>query len=66
MNNTGRVIVNHYCNGFFGRRYDLSGSTIEAEGYDWIVIRLEDGGVAFADVKNSDKQSLIEKWCNED
>ena len=32
MSNIGRVIKDFYCNGFFGREYDLNGSTIIAEG----------------------------------
>lgn len=39
MSNVNKKITNFYCNGFFGRRYDLTDVVIEAEGKDWIVIR---------------------------
>jgi len=38
--NVGKKITDFYCNGFFGRRYDLTDSIIEGEGEDWIVIRI--------------------------
>lgn len=41
MSNIGRIIKDFYCNGFAGRRYDLTNAVIEAEGKDWIVLRLE-------------------------
>jgi len=65
-NNIGRVIRNFYCNGYAGRRYDLTDSTIEGEGHDWIVIRIKTGEVSFMSFDNSvEKQELINKWCDE-
>lgn len=43
MNNVGRIITNFYCNGYFGRNYDLEGSEIIAEGDEYLVIRKENG-----------------------
>ena len=39
--NVGKVITDFFCNGWFGRRYDLEGAVIEAEGKDWILIRIK-------------------------
>ena len=43
MNNVGRIITNFYCNGYFGRNYDLDGSEIIVEGDEYLVIRKENG-----------------------
>lgn len=43
MDNVGRIINDFYCNGYFGRDYDLSGAEIIAEGDDYLVIRKENG-----------------------
>jgi len=48
MSNIGRIITDSYCNGFFGRNYDLSGSEIIAEADEYIVIIKENGIVEFA------------------
>jgi len=62
--NTGKTIKDSYCNGCFGRRYDLIGSIIEAEGYDWIVIRTNEGRPEFASfTDNEDKEECISRWC---
>jgi hypothetical protein len=45
--NVGRIINNYYCNGFFGRDYDFSGSEIIAEGDEWIVIKKSNGVIEF-------------------
>lgn len=47
-NNIGRVITDFFCNGYFGRDYDLEGSIIIAEAPEWIVIRKPSGIIAFA------------------
>ena len=54
MDNVGRVINDYYCNGFFGRNYDYSGSVIIAEGEEFIVIRKENGIVEFANFQSWD------------
>lgn len=36
MSNIGKEIRDLFCNGFAGRRYDLTGSIIEAEANDEI------------------------------
>ena len=65
-NNIGKVINDFYCNGYAGRRYDLSESKIEGEGHDWIVVRIKTGEVAFMSFDNSkEKQGSINKWCDE-
>jgi len=62
MSNIGREIANSYCNGFAGRRYDLYGSTIEAEGRDWIVIRTSEGEPVFINFDGRDKDQLLKAW----
>ena len=47
MSNIGRTIQDFYCNGFAGRRYDLSGSIIEFEADDYMIIRTESGEPIF-------------------
>lgn len=70
MSNIGREIQDFYCNGFFGREYDNSGSRIIAEGHDWITIRTIDGVVRTAQFEEGwqlhDMQSLIDRWCTEE
>jgi hypothetical protein len=65
MNNIGRKIIDNYCNGFFGREYNLSESIIIGEGHDWIVIKTIYDGNLFADFTNGNKQELIDSWCKE-
>jgi hypothetical protein len=65
MNNVGLIIKNSYCNGFFGRRYDLCDSVIESEGKDWVVIRINEQECEFAFFKHGDKQECIDSWCEE-
>jgi hypothetical protein len=64
MNNINKVINDFYCNGFAGRRYDLAGSTIEAEGKDWLVIRTEKDEPILINFQNLDKQEYIDNWVN--
>ncbi len=54
MNNIGRIIRDNYCNGFFGRDFDFSGSEIIAEGDEYIVIRKENGIVEFGSFQSWD------------
>lgn len=54
MSNIGKIINDFYCNGFFGRDYDLSGAEIIAEGEDWIVIRKTNGLVDFCSFQTYD------------
>jgi hypothetical protein len=64
--NIGRKILDFYCNGYFGREYDLASSKIEGEGYDWLVVRTYEGNVRVATFENpSEKQEMIETWCTE-
>jgi hypothetical protein len=76
MNNIGRTIQDFYCNGFAGRRYDMSGATIEAEADDYIIARTTDGEPVYMeflgyedgkptrnDWRFIQKQELIDKWC---
>jgi len=64
MSNIGSRIIDGYCNGFAGRRYDLADSIIEAEGKDWIVIRTTEGSPVFMDLKDWDKEEYINEWTN--
>ena len=54
MKNIGKIINDFYCNGFFGRDYDLSGAEIIAEGEDWIVIRKTNGLIDFCSFQTYD------------
>jgi len=64
MSNIGKTINDFYCNGFAGRRYDLTDSVIEAEGDDWIVVRIDTGDPVFMNLRGWDKQELIDDWVN--
>ena len=56
-------ITNDYCNGFFGRRWDLYGAKIEAIGEDWVVIRFSSDETAFASFKNKkERKDYIKQW----
>lgn len=66
MNNVGKKIKDFFCNGFAGRRYDLTDSVIEAEGEDWIVIRTDEGEPIFMNLKGWDKQEHIDNWTTFD
>jgi hypothetical protein len=63
MTNRGRKITDFYCNGYAGRRYDLADSRIEAEGHDWIVIRLQSNDVELLSFKHGEKEELLDEWC---
>lgn len=64
----GRAIQDYYCNGFFGRRYDLAGAIIEAQGNDYMVIRTRDGVPVFAYFDGhweSKMEELIAEWVGD-
>lgn len=62
----GKVITDFYCNGFFGRRYDLRGSVIVKSGTDFIVIENNDGMESTATFNEGwqrrEMAKLIEEW----
>lgn len=62
MSNVGRMIYG-FCNGAFGRdSYD--NKRIEAEGWDWIVVRSDDATPDFtAFIDNDDKQRSVDQWA---
>jgi hypothetical protein len=62
MSNLGKKITDSYCNGFAGRRYDLEGAIIEAEGKDWVIIRSTNDEPIFMDLRGWEKQKNIDKW----
>lgn len=71
MGNVGKKINDFFCQGQFGRRYDLQGAVIVAEGLEWIVIRVnehcrEDTAADFTTFKDGvEKQAFIDKWTND-
>lgn len=66
MSYIGKTINNFYCNGFAGRRYDLDGCVIEAEGVDWIIIRKKSHAPIFMEFHGrTDMDKLITSWCEE-
>lgn len=54
MSNVGKIITNSYCNGYFGRNYDLYGAKIVAEDDDYLVIRKTNGVVEFCNFQSWD------------
>ncbi len=61
--NIGRIITDFYCNGFFGREYDNNGARVEAEGYDWVVIRKSNNQVELGTFKDeTQKESYLNNW----
>lgn len=54
MSNVGRIIRDGYCNGYFGRDYDLYGAEIVAEGDEYLVIRKENGVIDFCNFQSWD------------
>jgi len=52
--NIGRIIRNGYCNGFFGRTFDLYGARIIAEGDEYILIKKENGIIEFGSFQSWD------------
>lgn len=52
--NIGKIIRDGYCNGFFGRDFDLYGAKIIEEGDEYIVIRKENGIVEFGNFQSWD------------
>ncbi|WP_200978229.1 hypothetical protein [Echinicola sp. 20G] len=64
MTHVGIIIQDHYCNGFGNTKEDLSGSIIEAEGSDWIVLRTSKDNPIFIDFSKhlNKKASLIVSW----
>ena len=65
MEHVGKKITDDYCNGFAGRRYDLEGCVIEAEGKDWIVCRHPEGQPIFMDLYGWDKENCINRWTEQ-
>lgn len=62
----GLKITDFYCNGFFGRDFDLEGSTILHADNDYLVIRKTNGVVesAWFDGRWSfeDVREFVENW----
>jgi hypothetical protein len=65
----GLEIKDFYCNGFFGRRYDLDGSIIIDSGYNYITVRTKNGDIATAVFEEgwqlNEMRELIEGWTRE-
>ncbi|AGA79548.1 hypothetical protein [Echinicola vietnamensis] len=67
MSNLGKTIHDHYCHGFGNTTENLSGSIIEAEGKDWIILRTPLKAPVFIDFSKHlpKKQLLIDAWCQD-
>lgn len=64
MSNIGRLLYG-YCEGYFGRE-SYQDKRIEAEGYDWIVVRDDLGRVDFAWFDDGEEKiTSINKWSEE-
>lgn len=68
MSNVNRVIKDGYCNGYFGRRYDLEDAVIIVDGYDFIVIRPSEDSldgtqpcIATFDTEE-EKNEMLKEW----
>lgn len=69
MSNIGKIIRDSYCNGYFGREYDLDGAEIIAEGLEFLVIRKVNGVVVFCsfhsyDYNRDENGNLTTGICN--
>lgn len=65
----GLKIRDFFCNGFFGRVYDLEGSTIIHAGIDYLVIRTEEGDVRstqFGGWSFTEIEELVQSWVEEE
>ena len=62
----GMEIKNIYCNGFFGRDYELNGAVIIDNGYDWVKIEKRNGYLKKAYFKAgwqlNEMNNLIKEW----
>lgn len=64
-NLVGEEIEDCYCNGYFGRRYDLKGSVITEVGSDHITVRTREGSFATAHFDGDWCEvidDMIERW----
>jgi hypothetical protein len=69
----GMTIQDFYCNGFFGRTYDMEGSVIIGFGTDhndeyYLRVKKLDGDIEVAHFGSRDLdmvEEYIEEWCDE-
>lgn len=67
LTNVGKVISDFYCNGYFGRRYDLEGAVIIHETELSITIQNADGSVDSTNFDSVDnKNELLQAWVGAD
>ncbi len=66
MNNIGRIITDFYCNGYFGRTYDLTWSEIIEEADEYIIIKKPNGVIDFANFQHydwNDNNEVCNVYC---
>jgi hypothetical protein len=61
----GLEIKDFYCNGFFGRDYDLKGAIIIENTSKSITIRKRDGKIEQTDIDGWDMRKLVNDWTKE-
>ena len=63
----GETIRSFYCNGFFGRRYDLSGSIVLSNTWNAVTIQTDEGEVITADLEGWEARlaELLDDWINQ-
>ncbi|PEN97775.1 hypothetical protein CN553_12045 [Bacillus cereus] len=64
----GMEIKDFYCNGFFGRTYDLEGAIVVSNGSDWVNVRTRYGNLHTAHFTNgweTEMRSYMEEWTKE-
>lgn len=65
----GLEIANFYCNGFFGREYDLAGSVVIDNTHDSLTVRTTEGIVRtayFNDGWETEMRKLVKEWSEDD
>jgi hypothetical protein len=63
----GLEIKDNFCNGFFGKRYDLYGSVIIDVGHDYVTVRKKDKEVVtgYFGVWRIAMREFIEEWTKD-
>lgn len=61
--NNDLTIRDFYCNGFFGRRYDLTGSNVLVIGDRYIVVRTTDNETLLAEFNSTEQMNhYLNEW----
>lgn len=58
----GLQIKNYYCNGYFGRDFNLEDAIILENTETTLTVRKTNGQIVQADIKECDMRSYVEEW----